>query len=81
MSKSGISASAAVTPGCWHATLIGLVRARDNWIFVARALARTYGKDRYVLKGSGPADCSFSAAKEDFVLFSRSNGGRCTAGR
>ena len=43
--------------------------ARNNWIFVARALARTYGKDRFVLNGIDPANCSYSAAKEDFVLF------------
>jgi glycosyltransferase involved in cell wall biosynthesis len=43
--------------------------AGDNWIFVARALANTYGKDRYVLNGIDPAQCWFSAAKEDFVLF------------
>lgn len=43
--------------------------AGDNWIFVARSLARTYGKDRYVLNGIDPADCLFSATKEDFLLF------------
>jgi glycosyltransferase involved in cell wall biosynthesis len=44
-------------------------RARDNWIFVARSLARAYGRDRWILNGIDPADCSFSAAKDDFVLF------------
>jgi glycosyltransferase involved in cell wall biosynthesis len=43
--------------------------AGDNWIFVARSLARTYGKDRYILNGIDPAQCTFSATKEDFVLF------------
>jgi glycosyltransferase involved in cell wall biosynthesis len=41
----------------------------DNWIFVAHALARSYGKDRHVLNGIDPTDCYFSRTKEDFLLF------------
>jgi glycosyltransferase involved in cell wall biosynthesis len=44
-------------------------RAGDNWIFVSRSLARTYGRSRYVLNGIDPADCAFSGTKEDFLLF------------
>jgi glycosyltransferase involved in cell wall biosynthesis len=44
-------------------------RARDNWIFVARSLARTYRRDRWVPNGIDPADCSFSSTKDNFVLF------------
>jgi len=44
-------------------------RAGDNWIFVARSLARTYGKERHVYNGIDPADCLFSRAKEEFLLF------------
>lgn len=47
----------------------GATPAADNWIFVSRSLARTYGKDRCILNGLDPADCSFSAEKEDFLLF------------
>lgn len=54
--------------------------AGDNWIFVARAHARAYGKDRCVLNGIDPADCSFSAAKEDFVLFMASAENAITKG-
>lgn len=43
--------------------------AGDDWVFVSRSLARTYGKERYVLNGIDPADCTFSAVKEDFLLF------------
>ncbi len=43
--------------------------AADNWIFVSRSLAHTYGKDRYILNGIDPADCSFSKRKKDFLLF------------
>ena len=44
-------------------------QARDNWIFVSRTLAETYGRDRYVLNGIDPAEFLFSAEKEDYVLF------------
>jgi glycosyltransferase involved in cell wall biosynthesis len=43
--------------------------AADNWIFVSRSLARTYGKDRYLLNGIDPADHLFSTRKQDFLLF------------
>jgi glycosyltransferase involved in cell wall biosynthesis len=47
----------------------GASPATDNWIFVSRSLAQTYGKVRYVLNGIDPADCSFSRTKADFILF------------
>jgi glycosyltransferase involved in cell wall biosynthesis len=47
----------------------GALPAANNWIFVSRSLARTYGKERHVYNGIDPADCLFSRAKEDFLLF------------
>jgi glycosyltransferase involved in cell wall biosynthesis len=47
----------------------GTPPAGDNWIFVSRSLARTYGKSRFVLNGLDPADFLFSARKEPFLLF------------
>ena len=47
----------------------GATPAADNWIFVSRSLARTYGKDRFILNGIDPADCLFSEKKERFLLF------------
>ena len=47
----------------------GAAPAGDNWIFVSRSLARTYGKERYILNGLDPADCLFSRRKENFLLF------------
>jgi glycosyltransferase involved in cell wall biosynthesis len=50
-------------------------RSRDgepsgpNWVFVSRSLARTYGRDRVILNGIDPAECIFSAAKDDYFLF------------
>jgi glycosyltransferase involved in cell wall biosynthesis len=43
--------------------------AGPNWIFVARSLARAYGRERVILNGIDPADCIFSATKSDDVLF------------
>jgi len=43
--------------------------AQDNWIFVSRTLAATYGRDRYVVNGIDPAEFLFEADKEDYVLF------------
>jgi glycosyltransferase involved in cell wall biosynthesis len=43
--------------------------AADNWIFVSRSLARTYGKNRYILNGVDPGDFAFAATKADFILF------------
>lgn len=47
----------------------GALPAAKNWIFASRSLARTYGKERHVYNGIDPADCLFSPAKEDFLLF------------
>src|SRR5882757_3588381 len=47
----------------------GTAPAGDNWIFVSRALARTYRKSRVVLNGLDPGDFLFSASKEPFLLF------------
>jgi len=47
----------------------GAPSAGDNWIFVSRSLARTYQKSRFVLNGLDPADFSFSARKEPYLLF------------
>src|SRR5262245_5059008 len=43
--------------------------AADNWIFVSRSLARTYGRERHVYNGIDPAECLFFPAKEDYLLF------------
>lgn len=43
--------------------------AGDDWIFVSHSLAQTYGKERHILNGIDPADCAFSAVKQDFLLF------------
>jgi Glycosyl transferases group 1 len=47
----------------------GAAPAGDNWIFVSHSLARTYGKERYILNGLDPVDCAFSGGKQDFLLF------------
>jgi glycosyltransferase involved in cell wall biosynthesis len=43
--------------------------AGANWIFVARALASSYGSDRVVLNGVDPGDLAYSEVKEDYLLF------------
>jgi glycosyltransferase involved in cell wall biosynthesis len=43
--------------------------ARDNWIFVSRSLARTYGRERFVLNGIDPGEYVYSEDKEDYCLF------------
>ena len=45
------------------------VPAGDNWIFVSRTLARSYGKNRYVLNGIDPSDYVYSETKDDYLLF------------
>ena len=44
-------------------------RLRDNWIFVSRTLAKSYGKERCVLNGIDPAEYIYSATKHDYLLF------------
>lgn len=41
----------------------------ENWIFVSRALARSHGRERYVLNGVNPSDYFYSESKEDYFLF------------
>ncbi|MEW6209832.1 MAG: glycosyltransferase [Acidobacteriota bacterium] len=45
------------------------IPAGDNWIFVSRTLARSYGKNRYVLNGIDPSDYVYSETKGDYFLF------------
>ena len=42
---------------------------RDNWIFVSRTLAESYGRDRYVLNGVDPAEHIYSDTKSEYFLF------------
>jgi hypothetical protein len=42
---------------------------RDNWIFVSRAHARSYGRSRYVTNGIDPSEFVFSETKSDYFLF------------
>jgi glycosyltransferase involved in cell wall biosynthesis len=53
------------------APLLGLSHdaASDNWIFVSRTLARSYGRERFVHNGIDPADYIYSATKDDYFLF------------
>src|SRR5215470_14041282 len=41
----------------------------DNWIFVSRTIAESYGKSRYVLNGIDPADYLYSETKHDYFAF------------
>ncbi|MEO8499002.1 MAG: glycosyltransferase [Planctomycetota bacterium] len=43
--------------------------ATDNWIFVSRTLAETYGRRRFVLNGIDPDELIYSETKEDYLLF------------
>lgn len=43
--------------------------ARDNWIFVSQSLARSYGRNRFVLNGIDPDELIYSETKEDYLLF------------
>jgi glycosyltransferase involved in cell wall biosynthesis len=43
--------------------------ARDNWIFVSRTLAETYGSNRFILNGIDPAEHIYSATKREYFLF------------
>ncbi|HEY2394001.1 MAG TPA: glycosyltransferase [Candidatus Angelobacter sp.] len=43
--------------------------AEDNWIFVSRALARTYGSTRYVANGIDPSEFIYSESKGAYFLF------------
>lgn len=52
-----------------HLDRSGVTPAGDNWIFVSRSLARSYGKNRVVLNGLDPANFLYSASKEPFLLF------------
>lgn len=42
---------------------------RENWIFVSRSLAHSYGRGRYVLNGVDPAEYLYSETKGDYFLF------------
>ena len=41
----------------------------DNWIFVSRTLARSLGRQRYVLNGIDPSEYQYSETKQDYFLF------------
>jgi glycosyltransferase involved in cell wall biosynthesis len=43
--------------------------AQDNWIFVSRTLAQTYGSSRYVVNGIDPSEFIYSESKDDYLLF------------
>jgi len=43
--------------------------AQPNWIFVSESLARAHGSGRVVINGIDPADCIYSEAKQDYLLF------------
>ncbi len=43
--------------------------AEQNWIFVSRTLADSYGSKRYVLNGIDPSEFIFSETKENYFLF------------
>ena len=44
-------------------------RAKENWIYVSRTLAQTYGSTRYVTNGIHPAEYFYSETKGDYFLF------------
>lgn len=41
----------------------------DNWIFVSKTLAGSYGRNRYVLNGVDPASYIYSETKDDYLFF------------
>lgn len=41
----------------------------ENWIYVSRALAKTFGADRWVHNGIDPAELMYSETKGDDLLF------------
>jgi glycosyltransferase involved in cell wall biosynthesis len=43
--------------------------AQENWIFVSRALARLYGRSRFVHNGLDPTSYRYREHKEDYFLF------------
>jgi glycosyltransferase involved in cell wall biosynthesis len=43
--------------------------AKENWIYVSRTLAETYGSDRYVLNAVDPSEFLYSETKDDYLLF------------
>jgi glycosyltransferase involved in cell wall biosynthesis len=43
--------------------------SNPNWVYVSKALASTYGSDRFVYNGVDPAELCFSEAKSDYFLF------------
>jgi glycosyltransferase involved in cell wall biosynthesis len=43
--------------------------AQENWIFVSRALARLYGRSRFVHNGLDPAGYRYCERKEDYYVF------------
>jgi len=48
---------------------INMPMVHENWIYVSRTLAQTYGSDRYVINGINPAEYLYSETKEDYFLF------------
>jgi glycosyltransferase involved in cell wall biosynthesis len=42
---------------------------RDNWIFVSKTHAQSYGRNRYVTNGIDPSEFVFSETKDDYFLF------------
>ncbi len=43
--------------------------ATEDWIFVSRTMAESYGSNRYVLNGIDPADYIYSETKDSYLLF------------
>lgn len=43
--------------------------AKENWIFVSRSHAQSYGCDRYVYNSIDPAEFIYSETKDDYFLF------------
>lgn len=41
----------------------------DNWIFASRSLARSHGKERFVINGVDPEHFIYGETKQDYFLF------------
>lgn len=44
-------------------------KARENWIYVSRTLAQTYGSNRYVINGINPSEYLYCDMKDEYFLF------------
>lgn len=43
--------------------------AHENWIYVSRTLAQTYGSNRYVINGINPSEYLYCDKKDEYFLF------------